>query len=126
METYFDPYSTPPYAFFYQAADSIVYWGPRVICALAVSYSAYPIAYDLGFIQAIDTIALNILKNIFGYVDYATFLHSIDICAAFALRVSGAIAGIMTYDLMAKIVQYAEHHYFVKPIIENVETELGL
>ncbi len=86
--------------------DFFVKWTPRAIVMLTAGYYGLGIAYELGLMAAIDQVAMQILKHLFGYVGIGAMMPTVQWYSAWGVRIALAIAAGLLYDLAERLAQY--------------------
>lgn len=82
--------------------DFFVKWTPRAIAATVGGYYGLGIAYELGLMALIDQVAIQILKNIFGYAGIGALMPTVQWYTASGVQVIIALGSGLLYDLAEK------------------------
>ena len=87
--------------------DFFVKWTPRAIAASIGGYYGLGIAYEWGLMAQIDQVAIQILKNTFGYAGIGDLMPTVQWYTASAMQVIIAIGSGFLYDLAERSAKYA-------------------
>jgi hypothetical protein len=96
--------------------DFFVKWTPRAIAATVGGYYGLGIAYELGFMALIDQVAIQILKNIFGYAGIGALMPTVQWYAAWAAQLTIALGCGLLYDLTEKCAKYVHEQMTHQPV----------
>lgn len=86
--------------------DFFVKWTPRAIAATVGGYYGLGIAYELGLMALIDQVAIQILKNFFGYAGIGALMPTVQWYTASGVQVIIALGAGLLYDLAERCANY--------------------
>ena len=92
-----------------QAGRFLLTWTPRVLVAAFAGYYSLGVAYDMGIMASIDSIAIPILRDSVGYAGLGAAMPSFQWYSAWAVRTVAAAGAGLVYDLVERLVVYVYH-----------------
>jgi hypothetical protein len=74
-------------------------WTPRAIAGCLAGYYSLGIAYEKGWMAALDRIAIQILSHHTGYLGIGAIMPTFQWYSALSVRLLSGLLGALVYDL---------------------------
>jgi hypothetical protein len=81
-------------------------WTPRTAVAIVGGYYGLGFAYEMGWMAAIDQLAIPILKSMAGYFGVGLIMPTFQWYAAWAVRITLGLCAGLVYDLTERLLVY--------------------
>ena len=93
------PFDSQEYLYF------AIKWTPRAIVAGLAAYYSLGIAYERGYMAAIDRVAIRTLRHWMGYAGVGAFMPTFQWYSAWSVRMVAALGAGILYDMIEKVVR---------------------
>ena len=93
------PFDSQEYLYF------AIKWTPRAIVAGLAAYYSLGIAYERGYMAAIDRVAIRTLRHWMGYAGIGAFMPTFQWYSAWSVRMVAALSAGVLYDMIEKVVR---------------------